>query len=469
MLRDQEYYEANIGNVTSVDEFINDRRLFGYAMKAHGLEDMTYAKAFMKKVLQSDLTDAKSFARQLVDSRYAIFARAFSFATDGSVKPATPFVQSDFQIDDTIGLYSEHRVRQGTAVAAETQYYQTRLATLTSVDQLVGDERLFSYALTAFGIDPKHASESTIRNVLTSDISDPQSTANTLGNVRYVALAAAFNFESDGSVGAGGAHEAVTAGVFPVGRVVVGRRTFTGVVVARVSQAQGMTDFMGQGLTTVVVQVRRLVDVVATARQIPRSTVITWTGAWQVGECCRAILTTTVVTEGHVTVTAKRLFGEGDIGHVGPGLHGERGLCFLLRAELTEPGDTVLVHGARRGRGQERVGEFDFAAAVLVLVGSAVTQQLGSSLVDGEGGFAIDREIATPIILMAETIDLVVGGTGCSQRWEWRKALFGKINSVVFYFRHKHTSLFSNGTVFVRYDNLWRDRPITRPMKAYKN
>ena len=209
LLRDKQYYEANIGNVKTVDEFINDRRLFGYAMKAHGLEDMTYAKAFMKKVLESDINDAQSFARKLIDSRYAIFARAFSFGTDGNVKSATPFVQSDFQIDDTIGLYSEHRVRQGAAVAAETQYFQTRLASLTSVDQLVGDERLFSYALTAFGIDPKHASETTIRNVLTSDLSDPQSTANSLGNVRYVALAAAFNFEADGGVGAGGAQSAV--------------------------------------------------------------------------------------------------------------------------------------------------------------------------------------------------------------------------------------------------------------------
>ena len=49
LLRDKQYYEANIGNVKTVDEFINDRRLFGYAMKAHGLEDMTYAKAFMRR------------------------------------------------------------------------------------------------------------------------------------------------------------------------------------------------------------------------------------------------------------------------------------------------------------------------------------------------------------------------------------------------------------------------------------
>lgn len=36
-------------------------------MKACGLEDMTYAKAFMKKVLESDLSDSSSFANSLSD------------------------------------------------------------------------------------------------------------------------------------------------------------------------------------------------------------------------------------------------------------------------------------------------------------------------------------------------------------------------------------------------------------------
>lgn len=202
--REEKYYEENIGNVKSIDDLLNDRRLFAYAMKAHGLEDMTYAKAFMRKVLQSDLNDSKSFARQLVDSRYAIFARSFNFSPDGTVKSSLPFVQNGFQEDDTIGLYSEHRLKKGTAAATEAQYFQTKMATLTSVDELVADDRLFAYALTAYGLDPSIASETTIRNVLTSDLSDPNSVANRLGDARYVKLANAFSFETDGSVAPGG-------------------------------------------------------------------------------------------------------------------------------------------------------------------------------------------------------------------------------------------------------------------------
>lgn len=201
--REEAYYRANIGKVTSVEDFLADRRLFAYAMKAHGLEDMTYARAFMRKVLESDVDDATSFARKLIDSRYVAFARAFNFTTSGGVDSTLPFVQSAFQEDDTVGLYSEHRIRQGAAAATEAQYYQTRIATLTSVDDLIADERLFAYALTAYGIDPRIASATAIRNLLTSDLLDPQSAANQMGNVRYVALAAAFNFEADGSVASG--------------------------------------------------------------------------------------------------------------------------------------------------------------------------------------------------------------------------------------------------------------------------
>ena len=40
-----EYYRENIGKVETVDEFVDDSRLLNFALKAYGLEDMSYAKA----------------------------------------------------------------------------------------------------------------------------------------------------------------------------------------------------------------------------------------------------------------------------------------------------------------------------------------------------------------------------------------------------------------------------------------
>lgn len=207
--READYYRENIGKVASVDEFLNDRRLYTYAMKAYGLSDMTYAKAFMRKVLESDVTDQDSFVRKLVDQRYLTFARAFNFTAEGTVDPGVVMAQESAEETETIGLYSEQRVRKGAAVATEIDYYEDKIATITSVDQLLADDRMYDFALKAYGINPQYASKAAIRNVLLSDLSDPTSVANVYSakpeNAGYRKLAEAFSFAADGSVGAGGA------------------------------------------------------------------------------------------------------------------------------------------------------------------------------------------------------------------------------------------------------------------------
>lgn len=200
--RETKYYKENIDSVKSVGDLLDNSRLYNYAMKAAGLDDMIYAKAFMRKVLESDLTDRNSFANKLVDTRYVEFAKMFNFGADGEVNTSPPRSQAEYQLDDTVELYSEHRARSGIAAASETQYYQNNIGLVGSVDDFLANDRLFAYALTANGIDATYASKSKLREVLVSDLSDPDSTANTLG-AKYAALAASFNFEADGSIAAG--------------------------------------------------------------------------------------------------------------------------------------------------------------------------------------------------------------------------------------------------------------------------
>ena len=82
--RDTKYYLDNITKVKSIDDFVKNDRLFKYAMKAYGLEDMDYAKAFMVKALKEGVSDPNSFANKLTDKRYAEFVSAFNFAANGA-------------------------------------------------------------------------------------------------------------------------------------------------------------------------------------------------------------------------------------------------------------------------------------------------------------------------------------------------------------------------------------------------
>ena len=67
-----DYYRKTIGDVTSVKEFMDDYKLYSYAMTAYGLEDQIDSRALIRKVLESDLADEKSFANQLSDERFGL-------------------------------------------------------------------------------------------------------------------------------------------------------------------------------------------------------------------------------------------------------------------------------------------------------------------------------------------------------------------------------------------------------------
>ena len=61
-----------------------DGRLYNYAMKAFGLQDMAYAKAFIRKALTEGVDDDDSFANKLTDPRYSDFVETFNFARHGA-------------------------------------------------------------------------------------------------------------------------------------------------------------------------------------------------------------------------------------------------------------------------------------------------------------------------------------------------------------------------------------------------
>ena len=105
--RAEDYYRENIGKVETVDEFLDDHGLYSYAMKAYGLEEMTYAKAFMRKVLTSDLSDEDSFANTLSDTRYRDLADAFRFDTAGKVIKNTLVAQTTEQTSETLNRFKE--------------------------------------------------------------------------------------------------------------------------------------------------------------------------------------------------------------------------------------------------------------------------------------------------------------------------------------------------------------------------
>jgi len=197
--RETDYYLANIGKVKTVDDFVNNPRLFNYAMKAFGLEDMSYAKAFMVKVLNEGVSDPNSFANQLTDPRYKAFAAAFNFAADKD--GATSYVAAQNGVTDryTLAAIQNGVSANNPVLQQQTQDYLKQVVDVKSIDDFLNNDTVYTYAMKAFGLDAKIGDKTFMRKILEGGVSDPASFANQQTDKNYAAFAAAFDFATHGA------------------------------------------------------------------------------------------------------------------------------------------------------------------------------------------------------------------------------------------------------------------------------
>ncbi len=149
--RESEYYLANIKTIKSVDEFIKNDRVFKYAMKAFGLEDMNYAKAFMRKVLNEGIDDPQSFANKLTDTRYKEFAETFNFArytTGTTIFERTRQGTVDRYVRQTLEI-DAGSTNEGVRLAL---YFQRKAASVATPLHLLADRALLKVTQVALGI-----------------------------------------------------------------------------------------------------------------------------------------------------------------------------------------------------------------------------------------------------------------------------------------------------------------------------
>src|SRR3954452_24603161 len=82
--RETDYYNATIKTIKTIDDFVKNDRVFKYAMKAYGLEEMAYGKALIKKLLQEGMSSPLSMANKMSNPLYKEFAKAFDFVGKGA-------------------------------------------------------------------------------------------------------------------------------------------------------------------------------------------------------------------------------------------------------------------------------------------------------------------------------------------------------------------------------------------------
>jgi Protein of unknown function (DUF1217) len=170
------YFEDNIGSVKSIQDLVGNYRLLSYALDAYGLGDQINAKGLITKVLEGGVSNSKSLANTLPDSRWKEFAAAFNFVDSGATSPS-----SAGAVSTTTSDYIEQQLESNQGdqdVGVQLALYFQRVApTVTSEYGIIADSNLLQVAATIMGLSPSAAADlqpQTLSELMPiSDLHDP--------------------------------------------------------------------------------------------------------------------------------------------------------------------------------------------------------------------------------------------------------------------------------------------------------
>jgi len=190
--RATESYLAEIDNVKSIDDFMSNSRVYDYAMKAFGLEDMAYAKAFIRRVLTEGIDASDSMANRLTDPRFRELAETFNFERYGGT--ATTFTRTrqgvvDRYLNQSLELEAGN-ANEGLRLAL---YFNRKASTVTSAYGLMGDRALLKVTQVVLGfsqstsqLDIDRQKEMIDKKLDIDDLKDPEKLDKLL--TRFAAL-----------------------------------------------------------------------------------------------------------------------------------------------------------------------------------------------------------------------------------------------------------------------------------------
>jgi hypothetical protein len=178
--RETAYFQAHIGNVKSVNDLLNNGKLYAYVMKAFGLGDMTYAKGLIRKVIEGGVSGGASLANTLNDPRYKALATTFDFAASGAAT-----THSAALLQTTVGGYVEQTLESQVGAANKgaqmALYFQRMAPSVTSAYGVLADKTLLGVVQTAFGLSPSMSQQDIAQQARTidgflkvSDLRNPQ-------------------------------------------------------------------------------------------------------------------------------------------------------------------------------------------------------------------------------------------------------------------------------------------------------
>jgi hypothetical protein len=178
--REIEYYQVNIKNIKTIDDFLKNDRIFKFAMKAYGLEDMAYAKGLFKKLLQEGVANPLSMANKMTNPLYKEFAKAFDFQAKGAKATSEASATSE-AVQKYIQISLEKKEGEQFHGVQLAMYFKRKASSVTSTMGLLADKALLKFVQITFNI-PESASKADLdiqvrnleKHLNIKDLQDPK-------------------------------------------------------------------------------------------------------------------------------------------------------------------------------------------------------------------------------------------------------------------------------------------------------
>jgi hypothetical protein len=152
------YFQDNIGKATTVAQFVNNPRLFNFALTAYGLGDQVKNKALFTKILQQGVGSQSNLAYTLHNVNILAFAKTFDFTGKG---PAV--TQQKGFADAIVSSYVEQTLESNEGQKSPgvqlALYFKRNAPNLTSTLGILADKNILTVVQTALGISPLTSAE----------------------------------------------------------------------------------------------------------------------------------------------------------------------------------------------------------------------------------------------------------------------------------------------------------------------
>lgn len=151
--RDIAAFQKGIANAKSITAALQNPNVLKVLLTANGLGDQVGFPALAQKALMSDPSDPSSLANQLstTNNAWLSVAQTYNFAKNGLAELQNPQVQATITNGYAQTLW-EQSLDQQTPGLSSAMQFETNAASITSVDQILGDPVSRDVVLTALNI-----------------------------------------------------------------------------------------------------------------------------------------------------------------------------------------------------------------------------------------------------------------------------------------------------------------------------